>query len=170
MGVGGPELAPFFVQLQSAPGCTQRSPGGDASQGWGGNASCRLTKILDMPSHRMIRPCLREAMGWLQNASKAGGKLGFRRVGSCRCHTSVLTSAPRPTTKPSARSRRRGVRLRENPGSSCQAATRRLEVLSGLHKKCKSSRVLGSVNSWWFSRDAGAQHMRSRGRWLPRVH
>lgn len=69
--------------------------------------------------------------------------------------TSVLTSAPRPTTKPSARSRRR-VRLRENPGSSCQAATRRLEVLSRLHKKCKSSRVLGSVNSRWFSRDAGA--------------
>ena len=80
-----------------------------------------------------------------------------RRIAATHRPTSVvLTSAPRPTTKPSARSRRRGVRLRENPGSSCQAATRRLEVLSGLHKKCKSSRVLGSVNSWWFSRDAGA--------------
>ena len=42
----------------------------------------------------------------------------------------VLANAPKPVTKPLSRSRRRGVRLHENPGSSPQAVTHRVEVLA----------------------------------------
>ena len=42
----------------------------------------------------------------------------------------ILANAPKPVTKPLSRSRRRGVRLHENPGSSPQAVTHRVEVLA----------------------------------------
>ena len=42
----------------------------------------------------------------------------------------ILSNAPKPVTKPLSRSRRSGVRLHENPGSSPQAVTHRVEVLA----------------------------------------
>ena len=42
----------------------------------------------------------------------------------------ILSNAPKPVTKPLSRSRRSAVRLHENPGSSPQAVTHRVEVLA----------------------------------------